>query len=173
MNVTAPMLAIVGSLLPLMSAALAASVTVSDTSPGLPGVALDATAILIDAGLRVRSSGSGKLTVEAKGFHCDRRSNAPLVAADPHAGLPALKCRINAKNEKDTKSGQPFAEARAMTDLLEKIQNANDNGGVAFGDCAMGGYCGTFARAISCTIDTTIENFIDGGRWTCTFTDGQ
>ncbi len=171
MSVKLPLLVVAG-LLSALSAADAASVTVSDTMPGLPGVALEATAMLVDAGLPVRGSG-GKLTVEVKGFHCDTRSNAPLDAADPHAGLPTLKCRINAKNEKDTKSGQPFAEARAMTHLLDKIQNAKDNGGVAFGDCAMGGYCGTFARAISCGIDTKIENFINGGRWSCTFTDGQ
>ncbi len=170
MSVKPPLLVVVG-LVSAVSAAGAASVTVSDTAPGLPGVALEATAILVDAGLPVR--GSGKLTVEVKGFHCDSRSNAPLDAADPHAGLPSLQCRINAKNERDTKSGQPFAEARAMTHLLDKIQNAKDNGGVAFGDCAMGGYCGTFARSISCSIDTKVENFINGGRWSCTFTDGQ
>jgi hypothetical protein len=171
MSVKVPRLVIVG-LLSGVSAAPAASVTVSDTMPGLPGVAVEATAMLVDAGLPMRGSG-GKLTVEVKGFHCDSRSNAALDAADPHGGLPTLKCRINAKNEKDGRGGEAFAEARAMTDLLQKIQNAKDNGGVAFGDCAMGGYCGTFARSISCTIDTTIENFINGGRWTCTFTDGQ
>jgi hypothetical protein len=37
----------------------------------------------------------------------------------------------------------------------------------------VGGYCGTFARSISCTIDTTIDNLNNGGRWICTFTDGQ
>jgi hypothetical protein len=172
MDMKTPMLVIVGSL-SLMARAPAASVTVSDTSSALPGLALDATAMLIDAGLQPRGTGGGKLVVEARGLHCDRRSNAPVDAADPHAGVPTLKCRINAKNEKDTKSGQPFAEARAMSDLLEKIQSAGNNGGVAFSDCAMGGYCGTFARAISCTIDTKVENLNNGGRWSCTFTDGQ
>jgi hypothetical protein len=128
--------------------------------------------MLVDAGLRLSGS-AGKFTVEAQGFHCDQRSNAPVDAADPHAGLPTLKCRINAKNERDTTSGQPFAEGRAMTDILEKIQNAADNGGVAFSDCAMGGYCGTFVRAIKCTIDTHVENLNNGGRFACTFTDGQ
>ena len=170
MGVKVPLLVVVASL-SAVSAAPAASITVSDTSPGLPGVAVEATAMLVDAGLPVR--GSGKLTVEVKGFHCDSRSNGALDAADPHGGLPTLKCRINAKNEKDAKSGQPFAEARAMTHLLNEIQNAKDNGGVAFGDCAMGGYCGTFARSISCTIDTKVESFINSGRWSCTFTDGQ
>ena len=166
-----PLLVVVCSL-PMTSACLAASVTVSDTSSGLAGVAADTTALLIDAGVRVQNSGAGKLTVEIQGLHCDRRSNAPLDAADPHAGLPTLKCRINAKNERDTKTGQPFLEARAMMDLLQKIQDSKPGGGVAFGDCAMGGYCGTFA-AIRCTINTAVENFRDGGRWACTFTDGQ
>jgi hypothetical protein len=172
MKITAPMLVIVCSLT-LFSPALAASVTVSDTSAALPGLALDATAMLLDAGLPVHAAGGGKFMVEAKGFHCDRRSNAPVDAADPHAGVPTLKCRINAKNIKDTKSGKPFAEARALSDLLDKVQSSGSNGGVAFSDCALGGYCGTFARAISCTIDTMIEKLNNGGRWTCTFTDGQ
>jgi hypothetical protein len=156
-----------------MSASLAASFTVSDMSTALPGVAADATAMLVDAGLRVQSSGGGKFTVEAKGLHCDRQSNAPLDAADPHAGLPTLRCRINAKNQKGTKTGQAFAEARAMSDLLGKIRDASDNGGVQFEDCAMGGYCGTFVQSIRCTIDTAIESISNGGRWSCTFTDGM
>src|SRR5258708_7489143 len=166
------MLVVFGSLT-LISSALAASVTISDTSAVLPGVALDATAMLIDAGLPVHNTGGGKFMVEAKGFHCDRRSNAPVDPADPHAGVPTLKCRINAKNVKDTKTGKVFAEARAMSVLLDKVQNSSSNGGVGFSDCALGGYCGTFARAISCTIDTMIENLNNGGRWSCTFTDGQ
>jgi hypothetical protein len=165
-------LAIVFSL-PLMSAGWAASVTVSDTFSALPGVAADTAAMLLDAGLRARRGRGTMFTVEARGFHCDRRSNAPLDAADPHAGLPALKCRLNAKNLKDTKTGQPFAEARAMTDLLQKIQDSSPSGGVQFGDCAMGGYCGTFVPSIKCTIDTAIENPSNGGRWACTFTDAQ
>jgi hypothetical protein len=158
---------------PLMSVGLAASVTISDTSSALPGVAAEVSAMLIDAGLPPQNSGGGKLTVEAHGFHCDRRSNAPLDAADPHAGLPTLKCRLNAKNLRDTKTGQPFAEARAVTDLLQKIQDSGESGGVQFGDCAMGGYCGTFVPSIKCTINTIIENFSNGGRWACAFSDGQ
>jgi hypothetical protein len=166
-----PLLAIGGSLF-LTVAAHAASFTVSDKSAKLPGVAREVVAMLIDAGLRPIGSG-GKFTVEAQGLHCDQRSNAPVDAADLHAGLPSLKCRINAKNERDATSGQPFAEGRAMTDILEKIQNAAENGGVAFSDCAMGGYCGTFVRLIKCTIDTHVENLNNGGRFACVFTDGQ
>jgi hypothetical protein len=31
------------------------------------------------------------------------------------------------------------------------------------------GYCGTFAKPIKCTIDTKIDNFSNGGRWSCDF----
>jgi hypothetical protein len=171
MRIDAPMLTIL-SCLHLTAAAHAVSFTVSDKSSKQPGLARDTIAMLVDAGLRLSGSG-GKFTIEAQGLHCDQRSNAPVDAADPHAGLPTLKCRIGAKNERDTTSGQPFAEGRAMTDILEKIQNAADNGGVAFNDCAMGGYCGTFVRTIRCTIDTHVENLNNGGRYACTFTDGQ
>ncbi|HEY2228949.1 MAG TPA: hypothetical protein VGI22_14660 [Xanthobacteraceae bacterium] len=157
----------------LLSPARAASVTVSDMSAALPGVAADVTAMLLDAGLKARRSGGAKFTVAARGLHCDRRSNAPLDAAHPHAGLPTLKCRLGARNLKDTRTGRPFAEARAITDLLQKIQDSSESGGVQFGDCASGGYCGTYVLSIACIIDTSVENFSNGGRWACTFTDGQ
>ena len=54
MSLKLPMLVTVGSL-SLTTAAWPASVTVSDTSSALPGVALEATAMLVDAGLPVRS----------------------------------------------------------------------------------------------------------------------
>ena len=85
------------------------------------------------------------------------------------AGLPTLKCRINSQNKRGTTVGQPFGEGRTMTDLLRKVQDA---GGAAFTDCAMG-YCGTFATSINCIVHTKIDNFSNGGRWTCLFTDGQ
>ena len=54
---------------------------------------------------------------------------------------------------------------------LQTIQDSSAAGGTVFTDCAMG-YCGTFAKSITCTIDTTIQNFSNGGRWSCTFVDG-
>ena len=90
------------------------------------------------------------------------------------AGLPTLKCRINSQNKRDASGGQPFAEGRAMVDLLQKVQDskAGASPGPAFTDCAMG-YCGTFAKSIKCTIDTKIDNYSNGGRWSCDFADGQ
>jgi hypothetical protein len=150
------------------STALAASVTVPDNSTSLAGVAGATTAILLDAGVRPQSSG-GVFVLEVKNFHCDQHLNAALDASDPRAGLPSLKCRSNSQNKRGTGAGQIFGDARAITDLLQKVQGA---GGVAFSDCGMG-YCGIFAKSIKCTIDTKIGDFGKSGRWSCVFTDGQ
>ena len=109
--------------------------------------------------------------VRANKFHCDARSNGALDAAQPQGGLPSLGCRINAQNVMGTKTGQKFGDAHATRDLLDKISTALP--AVQFSDCASGGYCGTFAKSITCTIDTAIENFNQGGRWECLFVDGQ
>lgn len=156
--------------LAVTTASFAASVTVSDKSTPLAGVASATTAILLDAGIKPQDAGRGVVTVEAKNFHCDQHSNAALDASNVRAGLPTLMCRTNSQNKRGSIAGQAFGEGgRAMTVLLQKVQDA---GGVAFIDCAMG-YCGTFAKSIKCTIDTKIDNFSNGGRWTCVFADGQ
>ena len=153
-----------------VSPAQAASATVSDTSAALPGVAQSTTAVLIDAGFKPHHAGS-KFFVEAKNFHCDQHSNAALDAAFPKAGLGSLACRTGAKNLKDTKTGKHFGDGRAMLDLLGRIDTANI--GPHFSDCASGGYCGTFAKIIKCTINPAIDNFTNGGRWSCEFDDGN
>jgi hypothetical protein len=156
----------------MASASRAASVTVPDNSTALPGAAAATAALLIDAGLPVQNIGGGKFVVEAKDFHCDQHSNAPLDASNPRAGLPDLKCRISAQNKRNTTTGRPFGDRHAMVDLLQRIANSNAGAGLQFVDCAMQ-YCGTFVKSIKCTINTAIENFNNGGRWACTFTDGQ
>jgi hypothetical protein len=155
--------------LAMTSATFAASVTVSDKSAPLAGVAAATTALLLDAGIKPRNAGGGVLTVEIKNFHCDQHSNAAADASSVRAGLPTLMCRVNSQNKRGASVGQPFGQGQAMTGLLQTVQ---DGGGVAFIDCAMG-YCGTFAKSIKCTIDTKIDNFSNGGRWSCDFTDGQ
>jgi hypothetical protein len=155
------------------SAGFAASVTVSDTSTVLPGVANATIAVLLDAGLTTHSIGGGKYTVEAKKFHCDQRSNAALDPSNKLAALGTTKCRVNSKNTMNTTAGTKFGEARTMIDLLGKIQSSTASGGTAFTDCASGGYCGTYAKSIKCTIDTGNTNLSNGGRWSCVYTDGQ
>ena len=155
----------------LATPGLAASVTVTDSSTVLPNAANDTTALLLGAGLTVRNAGGGKYVVVANNFHCDERNNGALDAADVHAGLETLKCRINSKNQKGTTAGTPFGDQRALRHLLQTIQDSSAAGGTVFTDCAMG-YCGTFAKSITCTIDTTIQNFSNGGRWSCTYVDG-
>jgi hypothetical protein len=156
----------------LASAAGAASVTVPDNSTSLAGVAAATTALLLDAGIKPRNAGAGVFTLEAKNFHCDQSLNGALDASNVRAGLPALRCRINSQNKRGTTAGQPFGDARAMTELLQKVQGSNPASGAAFSDCGMG-YCGIFAKSITCTVDTKIGNFSNGGRWRCVFTDGQ
>jgi hypothetical protein len=157
-------------LLASMYPGFGASVTVRDTSTALAGVAAATLALLVDAGSPIKKIGSGNFIVEVKNLHCDQYSRGPFDASDPIAGLSTIKCRIDASNLKDTHTGRPFADGRAINDLLQRIQDSS--GDMQFGDCAMGGYCGTFVKSIACTIDTAIQNFNDGGRWTCTFVDG-
>jgi hypothetical protein len=159
-------------ILALATSSFAASVTVVDSTAALPGVAPATAALLLDAGLSVQNAGGGKRTVQAKNFHCDERNNGALDPSDVHAGLETLACRINSKNQKGTLVGQPFGDRRALRDLLQKIQDSSAGNGTAFGDCAMG-YCGVFAKSIKCTIDTSIQDFSTGGRWSCTYVDGQ
>ena len=156
-----------------ISPSFGASVTIPDTSTVLPGVASATLALIVDAGSTIKRIGSGNFIVEVENFHCDQYSRGSFDASDRFAGLSTIKCRIEARNLKDTHTGRPFADSRAMNDLLQKIQDTSINGNVHFSDCAMGGYCGTFAKSITCTINTAIQNFNNGGRWACTFVDGQ
>ena len=155
----------------LATPGFAASVTVTDSSTVLPNAANDTTALLLDAGLTVRNAGGGKYIVVANNFHCDERNNGALGPSDVHAGLETLQCRINSQNQKGTKAGTPFGDQRALRHLLQTIQDSSAAAGTVFTDCAMG-YCGTFAKSIACTIDTTIQNYSNGGRWSCTYVDG-
>jgi hypothetical protein len=157
--------------LALATSSFAVTVTVVDNTAALPGVAADTTALLIDAGLPLQNAGGGKRTVTAKKFHCDQRNNGALPPSDPHAALETIKCRINSNNQKGTTAGTHFGDQRALRDLLQKIQNSSASGGTTFTDCATG-YCGTFAKSIKCTIDTNIP-VGTGGRWSCTYVDGQ
>lgn len=159
-------------MLAFMSPSFGASVTVPDTSTALPEVAAATLALLVDAGSTIKKTGNGNFVVEIKNFHCDQYSRGAFDASDPLAGLSTIQCRIEARNIKDTRTGRPFADSRAMNDLLRKIQDTSAIGNVSFSDCAMGGYCGTFAKSITCTINTAVENFNNSGRWACTFVDG-
>jgi hypothetical protein len=159
--------------LAFISPSFGASVTVPDTSTALPGVAAATLALLVDTGSTIQKIGSSNFIVEVKNFHCDQYSRGSFDASDRLAGLSTIKCRIEARNLKDTHTGRPFVDSRSMNDLLQRIQDTSVNGKVHFSDCAMGGYCGTFVKSITCTINTAIQNFNNGGRWTCTFVDGQ
>jgi hypothetical protein len=149
------------------SAALSASVTLAGNSTS---VAATTAALLLDAGVSPKDAGGGVFVVEAKNFHCDQHSNAAVDSSNAHAALPSIKCRINSRNKRGAQSGQAFGEGRAMAEVLQKAQA---DGVVEFTDCAMGGYCGIFAKTIKCTVDTKIDDVGDGRRWSCILDDGQ
>jgi hypothetical protein len=108
--------------------------------------------------------------LEAKNVHCDQYSNAALDASNVRAALPTIKCRINSRNRRRAQAGQAFGDGRAIVELLQKAQA---DGGVAFDDCAMGGYCSIFAKMVRCFIDTKIDDFDSGRRWSCVFDDDR
>jgi hypothetical protein len=150
------------------SAALSASVTMEGNSTSIAAVT---TAILLDAGVVLRDAGGGVFVLKAKNLHCDQHSNAAVDASDPRAAMTTVKCRIDSRNERGTDAGEAFGDGRAMIDLLQRAQAVG--GGTDFADCAMGGYCGIFAKTIKCTIDTNIHDFGNGSRWSCVFDDGR
>jgi hypothetical protein len=149
------------------SAALSAPVTVAGNSASL---AATAAALLLDAGVVPKNVEDGLFVLEVKNFHCDQYSNAAVDASNARAALSTIKCRINSRNKRGAQSGQTFGEGRAMVELLQKAQAG---AGVEFTDCAMGGYCSIFAKTIKCTVDTKIDAFGDGHRWSCIFDDGR
>ena len=155
--------------------ARAALVAVPDSEPDLAGVAATMAELMVDAGLILKKSSEDSYTVEAKNLHCDFYSRAALDPASPVAGLPSGQCRIDADNQKDTKSGKPFPEAHALTDLFSAVQNSAAGQAVKLHlmDCAMGGYCGLYAQLVRCTVNTSVKTLDSGGRWICIFVDGQ
>ena len=63
-------------------------------------------------------------------------------------------------------------EARSFEVQSKQIQDSSASGGTTFVDCAMG-YCGVFAKSITCTINSNIQDFSSGGRLSCTYVDGM
>ena len=100
--------------------------------------------------------------------------------AAQQAFLQILASSLTAAEQKATATQGRVTERRlnayeyenALRDLLQKIQESSASGGTTFIDCATG-YCGVFAKSITCTIDTNIQDFATGGRWSCTYVDGQ
>lgn len=151
----------------LKSAALSASVTVAGD---MAGVAATTAALLLDAGVVPKNAGGGVFVLEARNVHCDLYSNTAVDAFNFRAALPTIKCRINSRNMRRAQAGRALGDGRAMAELLRKAQA---DGGVEFSDCAMGGYCSIFAKTVRCSIDTKIDEFDSGRRWSCVFDDGR
>jgi hypothetical protein len=149
----------------------AGSVTISDQSTALPAVARETVTILVNAGLPIKQTGKNLFTVAVSALHCQAQSNEALDASAPQAGLETYSCRINSENSFGTSKGQPFAEAGVIREVLAAIEDKMGDK-VTLTDHAMG-KSNTFAKLISCVIHADVENFDNGGRWACSFTDGQ
>jgi hypothetical protein len=159
------------ALLALPAPGFAAVITVSDADPAFTGIPATMAELLVDAGLPLKKTGKDSYTVEAVNLHCDYYSHMALDAADPRAGLPTGQCRMDSENKKDSRSGKPFPEAHALTDLVTAVQQASA-GQIALSNCAMG-YCGIFVRLVRCSVNTSVKTFDSGGRWICLFEDGR
>jgi hypothetical protein len=149
----------------------AGTVVISDTSTILPGVARQTTTILVNSGAPIKQTAKDLYVVAANGLHCQARSNDAVDFTAPESGLETYSCRVNSENTLGTTKGQPFGDAGAIRQVLAAIEDKMGDK-VAFTDAAMG-QSSTYAKLISCTIHTNIENMENAGRWECSFTDGQ
>jgi hypothetical protein len=169
-----PMLKLGGAaiaLLALISPCSAGTVEISDNSTALPGLAHQTAAILANAGAAIRKTGNDLYVITANGLHCEGRSNNAVDFSAAEAGLETYSCRINSENTLGTAKGQPFGDAGIILEILGAIEGKMGEK-VVFTDVAMG-QSSTYVKTINCTIHTNIENFDNGGRWACVYTDGQ
>jgi hypothetical protein len=146
--------------------ARAETISFSDQDPNedRASIAVELISALRDGGLKFKAGENGTFTISAKNIRCDSRHNGALDSADPQAGVPTTKCRINTRNVRDSRKGSSLREASDLNNLLAVR--------LELGDCAMG-YCGVWAQSIQCTVDTKVEQFIGGGRFRCTVNTGD
>lgn len=146
--------------------AQAETISFSDQDPNedRASIAVELISALRDGGLKFKAAENGTYSISAKNLRCDSRHNGALDSANPEAGVPSTKCRINTKNVRDSKRGSALLESSAVNSLLA--------GRLELGDCAMG-YCGLWIESLNCTVDTKVEEFIGGGRFSCTVDTGN
>jgi hypothetical protein len=87
------------------------------------------------------------LTID--GLRCDSLSRDNLYPDFSNAGLPSIKCYVNAVPEMNG-IGIPVQESRFIQSLINIIE-AKAYGD--YSDCSMGGKCSSFIASIICTLD--------------------
>lgn len=149
----------------LSAGAFAETITISDrdADENRAALAVELISTLRDGGLKFKKTKDGEFVVSARNIRCDSRHNGALGPEDPQAGVPTTKCRVNTENERDSRKGKAL-DSSALYNLLGVR--------LELGDCAMG-YCGLWAQSIHCTVDTKVEQFIGGGRFSCTVNTGN
>lgn len=124
--------------------------------------------ILTDHGFKLKLLGGEKYGITVKAIHCDFRHRAAYDG--PIGGIATEVCRYNSKNQIDSVKGHKLSDSHEFAQLVERVQNSQAGGGL-FTDCAMG-YCGTFVKTLTCTVDVKIQDFF-AGRFTCALTDAE
>ena len=131
----------------------------------LASVPQELLGILTDQGLSLKNIGGGKFALQAQNINCG--TSYRNAVDGPTGGIPTETCRINSEDQLGTMKGQILHDGRALSEQLNKIENAEIGG--YYSDCAMG-KCQAFVKSIRCVVDTKIDEFMKG-RFSCTLVD--
>jgi hypothetical protein len=97
-------------------------------------------------------------TVSVTALDCESSTNANLDTTDPTAGIPRQSCTATVAGKK----GFVLRESQWLISALGAIKIVPD--------CAMS-HCKLTAKAVMCTIDTSVDSFTGKNRWQCDVTD--
>ncbi len=114
-------------------------------------------AIFVDQGFKQKEISPKIFELSVTNLRCDYQSRDALYPDQSNAGLPSVKCYINASPEMNGK-GVKIEESRYLQGLLDTI---GDKRGLDAKDCAMCGKCVTFVKTIRCWLDLNMEEMKD------------
>ncbi|MBC7428686.1 MAG: hypothetical protein H7336_08760 [Bacteriovorax sp.] len=110
-------------------------------------------AAFVDQGFIQEESSTNVWDLTITGLRCDTQSRDALYPDYSNAGLPSVKCYVNAAPER-LGAGSPIQESRYINSLINVIE-AKANG--EYSDCSMGGKCSSYIALIKCRIDLNQE----------------
>ena len=122
-------------------------------------------ATFVDQGFRQTETRKGVWELTIKNLRCDTHTRDVLYPDYSNAGLPEVKCFVNAVPERGGR-GKAVQESRFIDELINRIEEHVPD--VHYGDCAMGGKCTSFIKAIHCISDLNQAEMHDA--FSCSFT---
>lgn len=122
-------------------------------------------ATFVDQGFKQTETRKGVWELTIKKLRCDAHTRDVLYPDYSNAGLPSVKCFINASVERGGK-GKVIQESRFIEELISRIENHVPE--AQYSDCAMGGKCSSFIKVIHCISDLNKEEMHDA--FSCSFT---